>query len=72
MKTVTLKKGWQIGRRLRQAGKQLSIDRVFDYFQGALLCVDQAGFGAGLTVGFIMVASFLLQAARSGAEKGVI
>jgi hypothetical protein len=72
MKTVTLKKGWQIGRRLRQAGKQLSIDRVFDYFQGALLCVDQVGFGAGLTMGFLMVASFLLHAARSGAEKGVI
>jgi hypothetical protein len=72
MKTVTLKKAWQIGRRLRQAGKQLSIDRVFDYFQGALLCVDQVGFSAGLTTGFLTVASFLLHAARSGAEKGVI
>jgi hypothetical protein len=72
MKTVTLEKGWQISRRLRQAGKQLSIDRIFDYFQGALLCVDQVGFGAGLTMAFLMVASFLLHVARSGAEKGVI
>jgi hypothetical protein len=72
MKTVTLKRRWQIGRRLRQAGKQLSIDRVFDYFQGALVCVDQAGFCAGLTMSSIMLMSFVLHAVRSGAEKGVI
>jgi hypothetical protein len=72
MKTVTLKKRWQIGRRLRQAGKQLSIDRVFDYVQGALVWVDQAGLGAGLMMGSLTLVSFLLHAARSGAEKGVI
>jgi hypothetical protein len=72
MKTETLRRRWQIGRRLRQVGKQLSIDRVFDYFQGALLYVDQAGFCAGLTMGSIMLISFLLHAARSGAAKGVI
>ena len=72
MKTVTLEKRWQVSRRLRQAGKHLSIDRVFDYFQGVLFYVDQVGFCAGLTMGSIMLMSFLLHAARSGAEKGVI
>jgi hypothetical protein len=72
MKTVTLKRRWQIGRRLRQAGKRLSIDRVFDYFQGALLCANQVGFYAGLTMGSIRLMSFLLHAVRAGAEKGVI
>jgi hypothetical protein len=72
MKTETLKRRWQIGRRLRQAGKQLSIDRVFVYFQGALLCMDQAGFGAGLIMSSLMLVSFLLNAVRSGAEKGVL
>jgi hypothetical protein len=72
MKTVTLERRWQIGRRLRQAGKQLSIDRVFDYVQGALVCVDQAGVCAGLMMGSLMLVSFVLHAVRSGAEKGVI
>jgi hypothetical protein len=72
MKTVTLKRKWKIGRRLRQAGKQFPIDRVFDYVQGALVCVDQAGFGGGLMMGSLMLVSFLLHAARAGAEKGVI
>ena len=72
MKTVTLERRWQIGRRLRQAGKQFSIDRVFDYVQGALVCVDQAGFCAGLMMSSLMLVSFLLHAIRSGAEKGVI
>jgi dolichol kinase len=69
MKTATVK---QIGRRLRQAGKQLSIERVLAEFQSALLCLDQFGVYAGLIIGFFVVASFLLQAARSVAEKGVI
>jgi len=69
MKTATVK---QIGRRLRQAGEQLSIDRVFAQFLGALLCAEQFGFYAGLIIGLSGVASFLLQAARSVSEKGVI
>jgi hypothetical protein len=69
MKTATVK---QIGRRLREAGRQFSIDRLFAQFQSALFCVDQFGFTAGLVIGLFGVASFLLQAARSVAEKGVI
>jgi hypothetical protein len=72
MKTVKFKKGWPNARRLRRAGKQLSIDRVFDHFQGALLYIDQFGYCAGLTMGFLSLTSFLLHAAHSGAEKGVI
>jgi hypothetical protein len=69
MKIATVQ---QVGRRLRQTGKQLSIQRVFAEFQSALVCVDQFGFSAGLIIGVFVVASFLLQAARSVAEKGVI
>jgi hypothetical protein len=72
MKTVTPKRRWQIRRRLRQAGEELSIDRVFDYFQGAIVCIDQAGLFAGLTISSLMLVSFVLNAVRSGAEKGVI
>ena len=69
MKTVNLKPN---GRLHRRAGKQLAIDRVLAQFQGALFCVDQFGLCAGLTMGFFILMSFLLQAAHSGAEKGVI
>jgi hypothetical protein len=72
MKKITLERRWQIGRRLRQAGKELSLDRVFDYVHGALVCVDQAGFSAGLMMSSLMLVSFLLHAVCSGAEKGVI
>ena len=72
MKIVTLKRRREIGRRLRQAGKQLSIDRVFAQFQSALLCIDQFGFCAGLIMASFMLTSFLLNAARSVAEKGMI
>jgi hypothetical protein len=71
MKTVNFKKR-QNGRLLRRVGKQLSIGRVFDHFPGAALCVDQFGFCARLTMGFLMSMLFLLHAAHSGAEKGVI
>ena len=68
MKTATVR---QIARRLRQAGKELSIHRLFAEFQGAILCIDQFGFYAGLILGLSAVASFLFQAARSIAEKGI-
>jgi hypothetical protein len=69
MNTATVK---QMGRRLKQAREQLSIDRAFAQCQSALICVDQFGFYAGLILGLSAVASFLLQAARSVAEKGVV
>ena len=72
MKTAKSKEKLLIDRRPGRAGKQLSLDRVLDHFQGALLCVEQFGFCAGLTMGFLMLTSFLLNAAHSGAEKGVI
>jgi hypothetical protein len=71
MKRANLKKG-QNGRLLGRVGKQLSIGRIFDHFQGALFCVNQFGFCAGLTMGFLGLMSFLLHAAHSGIEKGVI
>ena len=72
MKTVNSKERVQNGRLLGRGGKGLSFDRVFDHFQGALFYVDQFGFCAGLTMGLLMLISFLLHAAHSGAEKGVI
>jgi hypothetical protein len=72
MNKANFKGRHQNGRLLRRTGKRVSIDRVLDHFQGALLYVDQFGFCAGLTVGSLLLVSFLLQAAHSGAEKGVI
>ena len=69
MKTATVR---EIAERLRQAGKQLSIDRVVAEFQSAFLCADQCGFYAGLIVALFVAASFLLQAARSIIAKGVL
>lgn len=72
MKTANFKSRNQNGRLLRRVGKQVSIDRAFDHFQGALLYVDQFGFCAGLIMGFLLLISSILQAAHSCAEKGVI
>jgi hypothetical protein len=72
MKTAHFKTRLQDGRRFRRVGKQLSINRAFEHFQSVLLCVDQFGFCAGLTMGFLMRMSCLPHAAHSGAEKGVI
>jgi hypothetical protein len=72
MKTVTRKRRWESARCFWQAGRRLSINRVFDCIQGVIFCVDQFGFGAGLTMSLLMSTSFLLQVARSLAEKGVI
>ena len=72
MKTVKFKERRLNGRLLRRVGKQLSIDRVLAQFQGARSCIDQFGFCAGLTMSFLVWMSFLLRAAHSGAEKGVI
>jgi hypothetical protein len=69
MKTLNFKSR---GHLLRRVGQRVSIGRAFDQFQGALLYVDQFGFCAGLTMGFLTLISFLLHAAHSGAEKGVI
>jgi hypothetical protein len=71
VKTVNLKER-QNGRLLWRAGKKHSIDRVFDHFQSVFLCVGQFGFCAGLSMGCLMLMSFLLPATNSGAEKGVI
>jgi len=72
MKKVTLKRRRQIGRRLEQAGKELSVERVVAQFQSALLCIDQFGFSGGLIMGSFMLTSFLLQTARAVVEKGMI
>jgi hypothetical protein len=61
-----------MGRRLSQAGKQLSVERVVAQFEGVLLCIDQFGFCGGTIMGFFMVTSFLVQAARAVLEKGII
>ena len=72
MKKVTLKRRRQIGRRLEQAGKELSVERVVAQFESALLCIDQFGFSGGLIMASFMLTSFLLQTARAVVEKGMI
>jgi hypothetical protein len=72
MKKVTVKPGWQMGRRLREAGKQLSLDRVLAQFQSALLCIDQFGFCVEVIMGFFTLASVLVQTVRAVVEKGLI
>lgn len=62
----------QVPPPLGRMGERVSLHRVFDQFQSALICIDQFGFCAGLTMGFFMLISFVLHAARAGAEKGVI
>jgi hypothetical protein len=72
MKKVTLKRRWQIRRRLRQASKEVSIERVVAQFQSALHCIDQFGFSGGLIMASFMLTSSLVQAARAVVEKGII
>jgi len=72
MKTVTVKRREQIGRRLKQAGKEVSVERVVARFHSALLCLDQFGFGGGLIMGSFMLTSFLVQTARAVVEKGTV
>jgi hypothetical protein len=72
MKITNFKSERPKGRLFRRVSKQLSIDRLYDQFQGVLFHVDQFGCCAGLTMGFFMLISFLLHAVHSGAEKGVI
>jgi hypothetical protein len=72
MKRANFESRQQNGRLLKQVGKQVSIDRVFDHFQGVLVYVDQFGFCAGLIMGFCLLVSSIMQAAHSWTEKGVI
>ena len=72
MKKVTLKRRAQIGRRLEQAGKEVSVERVVAQFHSALLCFDQFGFGGGLIMGSFMLTSFLVQTARAVVERGTV
>lgn len=72
MKRVKFKNGMGNDRPSRKAGHQPAIDRIFDHFQCALVIADQFGLCTGLVVGFLLLVSFVLQAAHSWAEKGVI
>jgi len=72
MKKLTAKQRRPIDRRPGQAGKPISVESVVAQFQSALVCIDQFGISGGLILGCYMVTSFLFQAARSVAEKGVI
>lgn len=72
MKKVILKRRRGIARLVRQASKELSVERICAQFHSAQLCVDQFGFCGGLIMGSFILTSFLIQAARAVLEKGVI
>jgi hypothetical protein len=71
MKTVKSSKESKDGRLRRRIGKQLSIDRIYDHLQGVILCVDQFGYWAGLSMACLRLMSVLLSAAHSGG-KGIV
>ena len=68
MQTSNLGDRYQNGRLLRQ----LSIGHVVDYFQRAVLNLDLFGPVSGAVITLFLLISFFLQAAHSGAQKGVI
>jgi hypothetical protein len=72
MRKKTAKRRGQIDRRPIRAGKEVSVECVVAQFHNALVCIDQFGFSGGLILGCFMVTSFLVQAARSVVEKGVL
>jgi hypothetical protein len=67
MKKTSLKRRQKI-----RGGKEISVEGVVAHFQSALFCIDQFGFSGALIMVCFMVTSFLVQAARSVAEKGII
>ena len=56
----------------RPIAKRLSIDWVVNHFQAAIVYFDQFGLCASVTMSLFVLISSLLQAADSGAHKGVI
>jgi hypothetical protein len=55
----------------RSLFRQVSIGRIVDYFQRAVVNLDLFGLGAGTVISLFLLISFF-QAAHSGAQKGVI
>ena len=72
MKKKTAKRRGQIDRRPIRPGQEISVERVVAQFHSALVCIDQFGFSGGLIMAGFILTSFLVQAARSIVEKGVI
>lgn len=72
MKKISLKGRRKIRRGLGRPGKEISVEGVVAQFQSALFCIDQFGFSGALIMVCFMVTSFLVQAARSVVEKGII
>jgi hypothetical protein len=60
--------GYQNGSLFRQ----VSIGHIVDYFQRAVVNLDLFGPGAGTVISLFLLISFFLQAAHSGAQKGVV
>jgi hypothetical protein len=68
MQTSNFGDRYQNGRLLRQ----LSIGHVVDYFQRTVLNLDLFGPVSGTVISLFLLISFFVQAAHSGAQKGVI
>jgi hypothetical protein len=72
MNKTSLKRRQKIRGLASQPGKEISVEGVVAQFQSALFCIDQFGFSGALIMVCFMVTSFLVQAARSVVEKGII
>ena len=68
MQTSNLGDRYQNGRLLGR----LPIGHVVDYFQRTVLNFDLFGPVSGAVISFFLLISLFLQAAHSGAQKGVI
>ena len=60
------------GGLCRRIAKRISIDWAVDHFQTAIVYFDQFGLCASVSMGVFLLISSFLQAADSGAHKGVI
>jgi hypothetical protein len=72
MRTSNLKSTHEQNHLRQRIVRHASIDRWANYFQGALICLNQFGIGAGLSISVLQLISLAFHGAHSGAQKGVI
>jgi hypothetical protein len=72
MQTLNFGSRHQCSRLFRRVFERLSIGRLIDHFQRALLYLDLFGPTSCAMVGLLLLISSSQQGTHSGAEKGVI
>jgi hypothetical protein len=72
MQTLNFGSRHQCSQLFRRVFERLSIGRLIDHFQRALLYLDLFGLTSCAMIGLLLVIPSLQQETHSGAEKGVI